>query len=66
MLLPSSWTYFQKETTIENMKKSKVNYLLTFPKNPEYPVCKTCLDFLVDTMEVLELPYIFVQADEQV
>ena len=36
------------------------------PKSPEYPVCKTYHDFLVDTMEALKLPYIFVHAYVQV
>ena len=36
------------------------------PESLGYPVCRTYLDFLVETIEVLELPYIFVQADEQV
>ena len=53
MPLLGSWTSFQKETTIENMKKSKINYLLTSPKSQQYPVCETYLDLLVDTMEVL-------------
>ena len=56
---------FQKESTIENMKKSKINYLLTIPKSPGYTVCKTYLDFLIGVMEVLELPYIFLHTDEQ-
>ena len=56
---------FQKESTIENMKKSKINYLLTIPKSPGYTVCKTYLVFLIGVMEVLELPYIFLHTDEQ-
>ena len=38
----------------------------TIPKSREYPVCKTYLHFLVDTIDVLKLLYIFVQTDEQV
>ena len=61
------WTSFQKETAIENMKKIKISYLSTIAKSREYPVCKTYLHFLVGTIvEVLKLPYIFVQAFEQV
>ena len=59
--LIGSWTFFQKETTIEYMKKSKINY-----KSLLYPFCKIYLHFLVDTIEVLELPYIFEQTYEQV
>ena len=64
--LLGSWTSFQKETSIEKMKNSKFSYLSTIPESWEYPVCKTYLHFLVDTIEVLELPYIFIKADEQV
>ena len=59
--LIGSWTFFQKETTIEYTKKSKINY-----KSLLYPLCKIYLHFLVDTIEVLELPYIFGQKYEQV
>ena len=49
------------------MKKIKISYLPTIAKSREYPVCKTYLHFLVGTIvEVLKLPYIFVQAFEQV
>ena len=65
MALLGSSRSFQKESTIENMKKSKINYLLTIPKSPGYTVCKTYLDFLIGVMEVLELPYIFLHTDEQ-
>ena len=44
-----------KRNNIENMKKSKINYLLTIPKSSKYPVCERYLEFLVDFMEVLEL-----------
>ena len=65
MALLGSWPSFQEETTIENMQKSKINYLPTIPKSPKYPLCNTYIIFLVDTMEVLELLYIFVHTDEQ-
>ena len=48
------------------MKKIKINYLSTIPKIPEHPVYKIYLQVLVDTIKVLELSYIFVQAYEQV
>ena len=47
-------------------EKSKTSYLPTIPNSREYPVCKTYLHFLVDTIEAPELPYIFLPADEQV
>lgn len=62
--LLGSWSSFQEETTIGNIQKSNISNFST--KSPEYPFCKTYPDFLVDTMEVLRLPYIFVHTDEQV
>ena len=66
MPLVGSWTPFQKTTTVDLMTQSEITYLPTIPKSPEYPVCKKYLDFLLDTIEHLELPHIFVHADEQV
>ena len=54
------WTSFQKETAIENMKKSKINNLATVSKSPEHPVWKIYFHFSVDTIEVPELLYILV------
>ena len=54
MALLVSWKYFRKESTIENIKKPKLNYLPTIPKSLEYACCKTYLDLLIGTMEVLE------------
>ena len=65
MPLLGSWTSCQKETEIEIMKNSKISYLPAIPESSEYSVCKTYFHFLLDTIEVLELPYIFAQADEQ-
>ena len=65
MALLGSWLSFQEETTIENMQKSKINYLPTIPKSPKYPLCNKYIIFFIDTMEVLELLYIFVHTDEQ-
>ena len=56
---------FKNETTKEYMKKSKINYSPTIPKSLEYLDCKIYLHFLVDTIEVLKLPYIFVQGYEK-
>ena len=65
MPLLGSWTFFQKESTMQNMKKSKINYLPTIHLSQK-SVCKTYIHFLVDIFEVLELSHIFIQADEQV
>ena len=48
------------------MKNSKFSYLPIISESSEYAVCETYLYFLLDTIKVLGLPYIFVQADEQV
>ena len=65
MPLLGSWTFFQKESTMQSMKKSKINYLPTIHLSQK-SVCKTYIHFLVDIFEVLELSHIFIQADEQV
>ena len=65
MPLLGSWTFFQKESTMQNMKKSKISYLPTIHLSQK-SVCKTYIHFLVDIIEVLELSHIFIQADEQV
>ena len=41
-------------------------YLPVTPHPPEYPVCKEYLDLLIDMIEELEIPYIFVHSDEMV
>ena len=66
MPLLGSWTFFQKGTATEYMKKPKIEDFPTIAKSLEYPVWKIYLHYLVDIIEVLELPYIFVQAYEQV
>ena len=49
-------SFFSKETTLR-VHESIYNQLLG---SLEYPVCKIYLQFLVDSIEVLELPYISV------
>ena len=46
-----------KKTTIEYTKKPKTDYFSTIHKSLQYPV---------DTVELLKLPYVFAQAYEQV
>ena len=41
-------------------------YLPVVSSPPEYPVCKEYLDFLIDLLRQLEIPYIFAHADEMV
>ena len=41
-------------------------YLPVTSAPPDYPVCKEYLDFLLDIMQNLEIPYIYVHSDEAV
>ena len=41
-------------------------YLLVNPHPPDYPICKEYLDFLLDVIDELEIPFIYVHADEMV
>ena len=41
-------------------------YLPVVSSPPEYPVCKEYLDFLIDLLRQLEIPYIFAHTDEMV
>ena len=38
----------------------------TIPEPPNYKGCKEYLDYVVNTCDILEIPYSFVHADEQV
>ena len=51
MPLLGSWSCFQKEATIENMLKSKINYLSATLKNSEFSVCEIYLHFSVDSIK---------------
>ena len=53
----ASRTAFQKKVTSVNMPQSIIKYLPTIPEPPEYGVCK---DFLLEAMDMLEVPHIFV------
>eukprot|EP00794_Sanderia_malayensis_P009432 gene9432-biopygen7559 len=61
-----SWTAFQKQVSDVEIIKSVINYMPTIDAPPEYNVCKDYLDSMVDIMEILDVPNIFVHADEQV
>eukprot|EP00794_Sanderia_malayensis_P017934 gene17934-19723_t len=61
-----SWTAFQKQVSDVKIIKSVINYMPTIDAPPEYNVCKDYLDSMVDVMELLDAPHIFVHADEQV
>ena len=41
-------------------------YLPVTPHPPSYPVCKKYLDFMLQVIVDLELPYIFIHSDDDV
>ena len=66
LLLLGSWTEFNKIVTNFTTFKSIINYVSTIPEPPDYKVCKEYLNFVVNRFDILEIPYGFVYADEQV
>ena len=64
--LLGSWTPFNKKVSNFDTTPCVQEYLSVTPLPPDYPVCKEYLDFLLDLIEELEIPYIFVHSDEMV
>ena len=64
--LLGSWTPFNKLVTDSNNKKCVQEYLPVKAQRPQYPVCKDYLDFLLEVVKELEIPFIFVHSDEAV
>ena len=61
-----SWTAFYKMISSYDPVKCIQEYLPVSPHPPEYPICKQYLDFLLEVIEDLALPYIFVHSDEAI
>ena len=61
-----SWTGYQKLISQYKTLPCIQEYLPVVSSPPEYPVCKEYLDFLIDLLRQLEIPYIFAHADEMV
>ena len=64
--LLGSWTPFNKKVSTSSAEKCIQEYLPVTSEPPEYPVCKEYLDFLLEILQDLEIPYIFVHSDEAV
>ena len=64
--LLGSWIAYQKAVCNSEVTLSSIKYLPATLDPSEYSVCKEYLDFLLDTTSYLEIPHIFVHADEQV
>ena len=64
--LLGSWTPFNREVTDHLTTACIQEFLPKTPHPPEYPICKEYLDFLLEIIEELELPHIFVHSDEMV
>ena len=61
-----SWTAFNKQVSKYKPIKCVQEYLPITPAPPEYPICKEYLDFLLDMIEDLAIPHVFVHSDEAV
>ena len=64
--LLGSWTAFNKAISPFTTEPCTQEYLPVTAAPPEYPVCKEYLDGLLDIMQDLEVPYIYVHSDEAV
>ena len=64
--LLGSWTPFNKMVSRHDCESIVQEYLPVSPHPTECPICKQYLDFLLDVIEELELPFIFVHSDEMV
>ena len=64
--LLGSWTAFMKQTCDEETAESLVKYLPANENPPEYQVCKDYMEFILEVANCLDLPRVFIHADEQV
>ena len=64
--LLGAWAAYQKNVCEKESVKSLLKYLPANENPPEYPVCKEYLNFILEVMDYLNIPRIFVHADEQV
>ena len=61
-----SWTAFNRMVSKENCLPCVQEFLPVSPHSPKYPICKRYLDFLLDVIDDLEIPFIFVHSDEDI
>ena len=61
-----SWTAFNRVISKEKPLTCIQEFLPVVPHPPKYPICKKYLDFMLDVMEDLEIPFIFVHSDEDI
>ena len=61
-----SSTAFNKLVSEYMTSKCVQEYLPVTPEPQTYPVCKEYLDFLLDLLDYLEIPHIFIHSDEAV
>ncbi len=64
--LLGSWTAFNKMVSSKEISACVQEYIPVSPAPPEYPICKEYLDFLLDLIESLEIPYVIAHSDEAV
>ena len=61
-----SWTFFKK--LVSNVKYEAVvqEYLPVNPHPPDYPTCKCYLDFLLEIIDELAIPFIYIDSEKMV
>ena len=60
------WTNFNKTFAEPIFQRSLLEYLPVITKAPEYPVCKKCLDDLLELLKVLFLIYLVMAMNKSV
>ncbi len=61
-----SWTAFEKQVSQYQPLICVQEYLPVTPAPPDYPMLKEYLDFLLDMIKDLDIPHVFIHADEAV
>ena len=61
-----SWTAFNRAVTKKDCLPCVQEFLPVSPHPPKYPICKKYLDFLLNVIDDLEIPFIFVHSDEDI
>ena len=60
------WGPFHRMVTCHKTAACVQEFLRVSPHPPEYPICKGYLDFLVEIINELDIPHMFVHSDEMV
>ena len=61
-----SWTSFNRMVSNTKSLPCIQEYLPVTPHPPHYPICKQYLDFMLQVIEDLDIPFIFLHSDEDI